>query len=494
MTGTKKQKAKDGVQERIPTGVPGLDEILHGGLIEGRTYLIRGDPGTGKTITGFHFLAEGLRQGESSLLVHLEENEEDLRQNAASLGIDLDGLEIVDLAPGSEAFEEAESYDVFEPAEAEAEELVQRIVGAMEEHDPARVVLDPASQLRYLSQDLYRFRKRLVGLKHYVQESDATLLLPASSRDEEIVSALQYITDGCIALEHHDWGRSVRVTKFRGSGIEGGSHDLSISGEGLEVHPILVPMEHGREVAMETIPSGIDALDQMLWGGIERGTVTVIAGPSGVGKSTVATQFAKETATRGERSAMYLFEESLRTFRHRNEALGTPVGEMMDDGTLMIEVVEPLRRSPDEFARRVRQEVEQEDVKLVVLDAVGGYRLSLRGPDEDVNRRLHSLARYLKNMGVTTIIIDEVSEIAGGFKPTGTGISYLADNILFLRHVELKGELRKVIGALKKRMTPVDPSIRQLSIDDDGLQVGGRLEGIHGVLGGVPRMLEDRED
>lgn len=491
MTGTQKEKGRSASQERIPTGVPGLDEVLHGGLIQGRTYLISGDPGTGKTITGFHFLAEGLRRGESSLLIHLEENEEDLRRNAASLGIDLDGLEIVDLAPGSQAFEEAESYDVFEPAEAEAEELVDRIVDAIEEHEPDRVVLDPASQLRYLSQDLYRFRKRLVGLKHYIQESDATLLLPASSRDEEIVSALQYITDGCIALQHQEWGRSLRVTKFRGSAIEGGSHDVSITSDGIEVHPILVPGEHGRAASLETIPSGIDEFDQMLYGGIERGTVTIVAGPSGAGKTTTAAQFAKEAATRGERTTFYLFEESKATFNHRNEAIGTPTGDLIEEGTLMVEEIEPLRRSADEFAQRVRAQVEDEGTNLVVIDAVGGYELSIRGEQEDVRRRLHGLCRYLRNMGVTTILIDEVTELMGGFKPTGSGLSYLADNLIFLRHVEMEGELRKMIGVLKKRLSPIEPSLRPMQITSEGIQIGDKLEGLRGILSGTPEFTGD---
>ncbi len=477
--------------ERVPTGIDGLDEILRGGFIQGRSYLVQGGAGTGKTIFGFHFLAEAARHDEDALLVHLEQNVQDIRSDAASVGIDLDAVEILDLSPGAEAFASEAEYDVFAPDEVEAEDVVRSIAEAIDEHDPDRVMLDPASQLRHLSPDDYQFRKRLVGLKHYIQRDDATLLVSAANGHDDLTEALQYLTDGCVSLEHPSWGRTLRVTKFRGSGTARGHHDFRITDEGITVYPILVSGEHGARFDPDPIPSGVDALDGMLHGGIERGTVTVITGPTGSGKSTTATQFVTEAARRGETSAVYLFEETLDTYQHRNRSIGIGIQQWIDSGKLRVEEIEPLLRSADEFAQRVRHEVEEEDVRVVVIDALAGYRLALRGDESDVIPRLHALCRYLRNMGVTTILIEETHEILGSFTATGAGLSYLADNILFLRHVELKGELRKVVGVLKKRVSDIERTIREFQITDQGIVVGEPLEGLHGVLGGVPQFLPD---
>lgn len=475
---------------RCSTGVPGLDEILHGGLIEGRSYLARGDPGAGKTILGYHFLHEGLERGESTLMVNLEENPEDLRRNAATLGIDLSDVTFLDLSPSAEGLLTETGYDVFEPADVEGPEVVERIVDAVEENDPDRVFLDPASQLFHLSPDAYQFRKRVLSLGRFIQQRDATLLMASSRGVENIDQTLQYVTHGTIELYMEPWGRSIAVSKLRGSSMSPGRHDLQIGDDGFEVYPQLRPGEHQADFVEETISSGVPELDQQLHGGLERGTVTIVSGPTGVGKSTMSVAFAREAAQRGEPSIVYLFEESEATLRSRSRSIGMPLDGVIDEGAMRIEEIEPLERSADEFGQRVRAAVE-EGVEVLVLDAVAGYRLSLRGPEGDANRKLHAVGRYLRNMGVTTIIIDEIREIVGGVKPTDSQLSYLADNIVFLRYIETQGELRKVVGVLKKRVSDFERTIRELKITEDGLEVGERLEGLHGVLGGIPRFMDE---
>jgi circadian clock protein KaiC len=256
---------------------------------------------------------------------------------------------------------------------------------------------------------------------------------------------------------------------------------------------LLVPEEHSAEVSADPIGSGLDGLDSLLGGGIERGTITILSGPTGVGKTTTSTLFAKHAAETGERAAIYMFEESTATFRQRSQALGIPITDLEADENLAVQEIEPLTRSAEEFAHMVRQEVEQHDTSVVVLDGINGYQLSIRGDEDTLIRRLHALGRYLKNMGVTVVMVDEVDTVSGEFKATNVGISYLADNVLFLRHIELDGELRKVIGVLKKRVSDFEPTLREFKMDDGTVSVGDPMTDIRGLLQGTPERINRSE-
>jgi circadian clock protein KaiC len=264
---------------------------------------------------------------------------------------------------------------------------------------------------------------------------------------------------------------------------------MAIRGDGIHVYPQLVPSAHGVGFDTEPIPSGIPAFDELLGGGIERGTITVVSGPTGVGKTTTGTQFLCEAAERGERSAVFLLEESVDTFEHRSEAVGMPMSSMREEGALTVEEVEPLTTSPQEFAQRVRREVEERDTRVVMIDGVRGYKLSMRGDDDDLVRELHALGRYLKNMGVTVILVDEIDTVTGEFRATNSGISYLADNVVFLSYLEMGGELRKVAGVLKKRVGDFERTLREFRITAEGIAVGDPLTDLRGVLRGDPEFV-----
>jgi len=479
--------------DRISTGIGGLDEILHGGLLENRAYLVRGPPGTGKTILGTQFLVAGAEQGESVLFVNLEETTDDVRENAASLGLDLDDVEFLDLSPNAEAFISNQSYDFFEVSDVEQEPFTETITTAIEETDPDRVFVDPITQLRYLTPDEHQFRKQAIGFMEYLTSQDATVLFTsqntAASSDED----LQFLADGAITLDEDAVGHTIQVPKFRGSPTLSGQHTVRIETGGLAVYPELQSTEHGEEFVAEPISSGVPELDELLNGGIERGTVTVISGPTGVGKTTLGTQFMKEAAGRGERSVVYLFEENAATYRERSTAINIPVATMEDHGTLLVKEMEPIDVSPQEFAQRVRDEVETRDAELVMVDGTSGYEMSLPGQEDELRERLHALCRYLKNMGVTVILVDETHTVTGEFSGTGSGLSYLADNVLFLRHIERAGELQKVIGVLKKRTSDFEQALRELSITEHGLKIGEPLTDLRGILSGTPEWTESDE-
>lgn len=474
--------------QRISTGITGYDEVLNGGFIGNRSYLIRGGPGVGKTILGLHFLAAGIKAGDTCLFISLGEPEAELRKNAEQLGFELTKIHFLDLSPTSEFFTEVQTYDIFAPAEVEREPTTRKIMETVQALKPTRVFVDALTQFRYLATDAFQFRKQALSFLRFLIEQGATVLFSSEASLTMPDDDLQFLADGVTTLETVPEGRVLTVGKFRGSKFRSGRHAYSITEQGLQVYPRLLPEAFSREFLPETIPSGVPELDEMLHGGLARGTITLITGPSGVGKTTLSTQFAKEAAGRGERSVIYTFDESLDTFLTRAENVSVPVQAMMAQDTLSVVQVEPLRYTPDEFANMVRAEVEERHARIIMLDSISGYRLSLRG--EDLATHLHALGRYLKNMGVTLLLLTEVEYVTGEFRITDVGMSYLADNIIFLRYLEVHGEIRKAIGILKKRTSDFEKTLRELSITRYGVKVGKPLTDLRGILRGVPEWVE----
>jgi circadian clock protein KaiC len=480
-----KQQRNGGVEQgfvRVSTGVVGLDEILYGGLIQKRAYLLRGGPGGGKTTLGLHFLTEGTARGERSLFITLGEPEAELRANANALGFDLTQVRFLDLSPNAAFFTEMQTYDIFSPAEVEREPVTRQIMEQIEHLKPQRVFLDAMTQFRYLATDAFQFRKQVLSFLRFLVEQGATVLYTSEGNSSAPDDDLQFMSDGVIHLHFQPEGRTVGVSKFRGSDFRSGFHSMRLTDRGMEVFPHLLPEQHLQQFVQETIASGVPELDELLHGGLERGTISILTGPTGVGKTTLGLQFMKEAAGRGERSVVYTFEEARETLSRRCESLNIPVRAMIERGTLSVVQIEPLHLTPDEFARTVRYEVEQQHAGIIMIDSIAGYRLSLGG--DTVVRHLHALCKYLQNMGVAVLLVNEVESIVGDFHVSDVGISYLADNIVFLRYLELRGELRKVIGVLKKRLSSFERTLREIEMSRYGIKVGQPLTNLQGILTG----------
>jgi circadian clock protein KaiC len=478
--------------DRRNTGIDGLDEVLHGGFVAKRAYLVRGGAGTGKTTLGLHFLLAGAAAGESTLLITLESNEQQLRADAAAMGLDMSDVAVLDLSPTREFFAQNRTYDIFSPADVERDPTTRQIVEAVERLRPARVFVDAITTLRYLAPDEFQFRRQALSFLRYLVEQDATVLMSSEPTSSAPDDELRFMSDGIMDMEmssaHATLRRSITVTKMRGSDFEGGPHTMRLTATGLKVYPRLVPGVHEREFPLEHMVSGLPELDVMLGGGIERGTITILSGPTGVGKTTLGMHFIREAARRGERSAVYAFEENSDTLLRRCDSIQLPLREIVTSGQLSIVQVEPLRFSPGEFAMMVRREVEERKTRVVMIDGISGYRLTLAG--DDLLQHLHALGRYLKNMGVTAIFMNEIEGITGDFRATDVGASYLCDNLVFMRYIEVDGELRKAIGVLKKRLGDFGKSLHELEITCDGVKVGAPLAGMRGLLTGLPEWVD----
>ncbi len=474
---------------RLSTGIAGLDEILCGGLLPGRSYLVRGGPGSGKTTLGLHFLAAGAANGEKTLFITLEEPEAKLRADAARRGLPLAGVAFLDLSPTSAFFAQVETYDIFTPAEVEREPFTRQITGQVGALKPTRVFLDPITQFRYLTSDVFQFRRQVLSFLRFLAEEGATVLFSSESSPEAPDDDLQFLSDGVIELYNDGLGRGVCLHKLRGSDFRSGRHTLRMTGHGLEVYPRLMPDTHRRVFTIEALPSGVPELDELLHGGLERGVVTIISGPSGVGKTTLGLQFAVAAARHGEHAVVYSFEEEIEVMLHRAEAINIPAHALLERGALNLVKVEPLHWSADEFASLVRRQVEQEQARVVMFDSIAGYRLAVRG--EDLTAHLHALTKYLQNMGVAVLLVADSSTVVGNFQVSDVGVSYLADNIVFLRYLEINGELRKAIGVLKKRTGDFEKTLREFEITAHGIKVGKPLTGLRGILRGEPEWVRE---
>jgi circadian clock protein KaiC len=486
------------LDERASTGITGLDTLLKGGLPAHRLHLIEGDPGTGKTTLALQFLLQGRARGEAVLYVTLSETANELRAVAASHRWTLDGVEILELAPplGSD-----EQYTLYHPAEIELAETVKRIVDVTERVAPARVVLDSLSEMRLLARDPLRYRRQILSIKEYFAGRDCTVLILDDLTSSEHDLQLQSIAHSVIRLEQmaFEYGRSrrrMRVVKVRGVPGTEGYHDFRIKQGGIEAYPQLVPGVR-RDAAADTIASGIAEVDALLGGGLAAGTCSLFIGPAGVGKSSFACQYVAANAARTP-SAIYLFDERRRTLIQRSEQLGMRLSEQVREGRLTVDQIEPGELSPGEFAHRVCRRVDEDGVRVVMIDSLNGYLHAIPSGQFPLVR-MHELIAYLNERGVATLLVAAQHGIIGATMPVPLDVSYLADAVVLFRFFEAGGEMRKAISVVKKRTGAHETAIRELVVGPGRIRVGEPLKAFHGIMTGVPQyhgaagpLLEDR--
>lgn len=477
---------------RISTGTAGLDIVLRGGLTPGRVYLLEGAPGSGKTTLGLQFLLEGVKKAEKSLYVTLSETHEELAAVVASHGWSLDGIDIFELSSAKEVLGDGRQQTVLHPWEIELSATVDLIMKRVDQTQPKRLVFDSLSELRLLAQDPLRYRRQVLALKQYFSGRNITVVLVDDLTGEhgERDAHLHSISHGVMTLERQtlQFGasrRRLQVQKMRGIDFSAGFHDVVISRGGLSVFPRLIASNFHTPFVGEPVASGVAELDALLGGGPLRGTCTMLTGPAGAGKSTIALKYALEACRRGERATVYEFDERVGTLLARSRSMGDEIDVPLGNETLKIVQIDPAEVAPSQFAWMVREEVENRKAKIIVIDSLNGYLASM--PEEkQLILQLHELLSYLNQQGIVTLIINPQHGLVGTMATGQLNISYIADIVILFRFFEAAGRLRKAISVLKNRSGAHEDTIRELRIDSAGIRLGEPLTDFRGILTGTP--------
>lgn len=478
---------------KVPTGISGLDHILNGGLPPRRVYLIQGAPGSGKTTLALQFLLSGAEAGEKVLYISLAETRDEVEEVARSHGWSLTNVEIVELSALQQQLDAQAQNTLFHASEVELIETTKLLLDAVDRVKPRRVVFDSVSELRLLSQSALRYRRQILAFKQYFAGRNCTTLLLDDSSvqisDDHVLS----LAHGVITLEQvsPDYGRERRrlnVRKVRGMTYSGGNHDFVIERGGLSVFPRLIAAEHHRTFANENISSGVAGLDTLLGGGLSRGTSTLFSGPPGTGKSTVALKFAVEAAERGEKVALYTFDESLGILFARAAGLNLQLDRYIANGLFSAVQIDPAEFSPGELATRVQRAVERGGARVVLLDSLNGYLQSM-GEDRCLNLQLHELLTYLNQQGIVTLLVVTPQGLLGNMQ-SPIDVTYLADAVITFRFFESHGAVHRAISVIKKRTGMHEKTIRELTIAPNAIEVGPPLVEFRGVLTGTPTLLE----
>lgn len=477
----------------VKTGVEGLDEVLRGGLAPNRLYLVGGDPGAGKTTLALQFLLEGVRLGEPCMFVTLSESADELRASARSHGWSLEGVNVVEVIASQENLTPDSRYTMFHPSEVELGETTKAVLAEAERTRPTRMVFDSLSELRLLAQHPLRHRRQVLALKKFFSRQNCTVLFIDDRTGEASDMTLYSIAHGVLSMERQSWEygmmrRRLQVVKMRGRAFREGYHDLLIRRGGVEVFPRLVASEHKSNYAREAVKSGLAPLDALLGGGLARGTSTLVIGPTGVGKTTVTSQYAFKAAAEGAHAVVYLFDETLATFQERSESLGMAIGPLLESGRLRVRQIDPAELSPGEFAHDVRRTVEREKSRIVIIDSLNGY-LNAMPSERYLTLHLHELLTYLGQQGATTLLIMAQHGLVGSNPQVPVDASYLADAVLLLRYFEAAGEVRRAISVIKKRTGRHEPTIREFRFGAAGIEVGEPVREFQGVLSGSPAFI-----
>lgn len=473
-------------------GVTGLDDILMGGLERDRVYLLEGSPGTGKTTAAMSFLRAGAQAGERTLYITLSETEEELRGTARSHGWNLDGIDIFELVPPESLLDEQQQQSLLYSSDLELGETTRLIFEAVEGVSPHRVVIDSLSEIRLLAQSSLRYRRQVLALKHYFSKRGATVLLLDDLTTDSLDKTVHSVAHGVIRLEElaPEYGaerRRVRILKYRARKFRGGYHDFAIRTGGLEVYPRLVAAEHRRVFPRDRLTSGVAGLDAVLGGGVERGSSCLVLGPAGTGKSLTTLYFIISAVARGEKAALFAFDEELGLLFDRTRAMGLDLEAMIEKGDLVVQQVDAAELSPGEFTAQVRDCVDAKGISTVVIDSLNGYQAAM--PEEGfLLLHIHELLQYLNRQGATTFLTVAQHGLVGDMKAP-VDVTYLADTVILLRYFEALGEVRRAISVIKKRAGPHEKTIREFHIGEEGLVVGPPLTNFHGVLRGVPNFV-----
>lgn len=481
--------------ERAPTGITGFDNFTGGGFPKKRLYLLEGDPGVGKTTFALQFLLKGVALGEKVLLISLAETEEELIEVAKSHGWNLDKIDIFNLASEMETDDQ---YSILEPSEVELNDTMKKIFAAVERVKPSRIVFDSLSEMRLLAQSPLRYRRQILALKrHFIGRNCTVLLLDDRTGDSKDLT-LQSLVHGVVELQKYSpvYGkarRKIQVVKMRGVKFNAGFHDFNLTEGGLEIYPRLIASDHLTSFKKESCSSGVKELDELLAGGLDRGTTTLIMGPAGCGKSSLSALYAVTAAERGEKAVIFTFDEGVETLLTRTKDLNMDLVPFIKSGMIEVHQIDPAEMSPGEFMWHVKRVVEVSGARLVVIDSLTGY-LDAMPESQFLTIQMHEMLTYLNHKGVVSILTMAQHGYLGNNMQSPADISYLADTVILLRYFEAAGDIKKAISIVKKRTGKHQTAIREYSLGPNRVNVGHELKEFRGILTGTPHFTGSATD
>ncbi len=483
--------------QRTSTGITGLDYVLEGGLPAGHLFVIEGEPGTGKTTVGLQFLLAGAEAGEQVLYITLSESKRELEGVARSHNWDIGKIHIFEYTPTEDSLKAEDQYSAFHPSEVEFQDTTQSILAEVDRLQPTRIVFDSLNEIRLLARDSLRYRRQILALKHYFSNRGCTVVLLDDKTTEGHDMQLHSLAHGVISLERlsREYGverRRLRVAKLRGSRFREGFHDYRILTGGVKVYPRLVASENSHSNVSGVAQSGIPEMDAICGGGLPRGSSSLIMGPAGCGKSSLATCFAVAAAERGEFVAAFIFDETRDMLVRRSLGLNMNLPALVQSGRLYLEQVDPAELSPGEFVSSVRDKVERQNATMVIIDSLNGFLNAMPG-ELFLTLQMHELLTYLNQKGVVTILVMAQNGLMGAAMQSPIDLSYLADNVILLRYFEARGRVRKALSIVKKRAGMHEDTIRELSFVAGSVRVGQPLVQFQGVMTGVPQFIGNSE-
>ena len=474
----------------LPSGVPGLDAVLGGGLPEYSFNLIAGGPGSGKTILAHQIMFANATAERPALYFTVlgEPTLKMLRYQRQFAFFDSDrvgsAIQFVNLS--------AEVMD------RNLDEVLQRIVGETERVKPGIVVVDSFRTIRASDpapggamSDLERFVQRLaLNLTTW----EVTSFLLGEYSEEEQRNPIFTVADGIIwlsqATDRNSVVRKLQVVKARGRASMPGLHTFRITDNGLQIYPRIPEQTGSRRLQKrERLSTGVPGLDEMIGGGVIAGDAVMLTGPAGSGKSTVATQFMVAGAAKGESGVIAVFEEYPEEYLARANSRNPEVGKMLDAGKLELIYLRPLDLSVDEALAAILEAVERLKARRVVIDSLSGFEVALAPTfREDFRESLYRLVGTLTATGVTVFMTAELSEAFSEARFTSENVSFITDEIIVQRYIEMEGELRRVMAVIKMRGSDHTHEFRSYEVTARGVVVGDSLKEYDGIITGVPTL------
>ena len=480
---------------KCPTGIKGLDEITGGGLPLGRPTLICGAAGCGKTLMAMEFIVRGATEfNEPGVFMSFEERPDELAQNVRSLGFDLDCL--VEQKKLAMCYVRVERSEIEETGEYDLEGLFIRLNTAIDSVGAKRVALDTIESLfSGLGNDTI-LRAELRRLFQWLKTKGVTAVITGERGDSSLTrqGLEEYVSDCVILLDHRAKEqlstRRLRIVKYRGSTHGTNEYPFLIDETGIDVLPI-TSMGLTHQVSSERVSMGVPDLDDMLGGGLYRGSSVLFSGTAGTGKTTVAATFLEAACRRGERSIYFSFEESQSQTIRNMRSVGLELQPAVNADLLRFHAMRPTQHGLEMHLATIFRLVRDFQPKFVVLDPVTG--LLTGGNDGEVSSMLIRLLDYMKGTGITCLF----TALNGGgnqIEQSDVGISSLIDTWLLMRDIELNGERNRGIYVLKSRGTAHSNQIREFLLTNEGIRLRPAYLGLNGVLTGSARLAQENRD